>query len=152
MVRGICTNLCYPFGYHASMGFTGDQLHPLVWEATRVLETIGFKVRAWVADGASPNRKLFKMNVAEDTDNWLWNYFANGRKIYTISDFLHLIKTTRNCLENSHGNLNTRNLKVRYFFLKFCSQSSIICQINFCNFLVNVLETIEKSLPKLTSN
>ena len=34
--RGICTNLCYPFGYHASMGFTGDQLHPLVWEAMRV--------------------------------------------------------------------------------------------------------------------
>ena len=29
MVRGIFSNLCYPFGYHASVGFTADQLFPL---------------------------------------------------------------------------------------------------------------------------
>ena len=34
------------------------------------------------------------------------------RKIYFISDVPHLIKTTRNNLENSHGNTNTRNLHV----------------------------------------
>ena len=26
MVRGIFSNLCYPFGYHASTGFNADQL------------------------------------------------------------------------------------------------------------------------------
>ena len=44
MVRGICSSLCYAFGYHAGLGFTADQISPLVWEATRVLESIGFKV------------------------------------------------------------------------------------------------------------
>ena len=57
MVRGICSKLCSPIGYHSSMGFTGDQLFPLVWEATRILEGLGFRVRSWTSDGAAPNRK-----------------------------------------------------------------------------------------------
>ena len=48
MVRGISSRLCYSFGYHASLGFTADQLYPVVWEATRILEAIGFMVRVWV--------------------------------------------------------------------------------------------------------
>ena len=55
MVRSILSKLCYPIGYHASTGLTRDQLFPLVWEATRILETIGFKVRVWVCDGVTPN-------------------------------------------------------------------------------------------------
>ena len=55
MVRGIYTNLESTIGYHASCGFTVDQLFPLVWEATRILEVVGFKVRSWVCDGATPN-------------------------------------------------------------------------------------------------
>jgi len=66
MVRGICSSLEYVFGYHASLGFTSDELFPLVWEATEVLEDIGFKVRSWVCDGASPNRKFFKINVLQN--------------------------------------------------------------------------------------
>ena len=34
MVRGILSKFSYRIGYHASIGFTGDQLFPLVWEAT----------------------------------------------------------------------------------------------------------------------
>ena len=116
MVRGIFTRLAYPFGYHASTGLSSDQLFPLVWEATRILEMLGLKVRTWVCDGASPNRKFFKVNVIQrDGINyyWTWNLFAPDRKIYFISDVPHLIKTTRNNLENSHGNNNTRNLHVR---------------------------------------
>ena len=44
IVRDILSKLCYPIGYHASIGFTGDQLFPLVWVATRILEGLGFKV------------------------------------------------------------------------------------------------------------
>ena len=40
MVRGIYANLENKIGYHASRGFTGDQLFPLVWEATRILEVV----------------------------------------------------------------------------------------------------------------
>ena len=77
---------------------------------------IGFMVRVWVCDGASPNRKLFSINVVEDgADNWTWNIFAeDNRKIFFMSDVPHLMKTTRNNLENSHGNLNSRNLHVSF--------------------------------------
>ena len=112
MVRGLCSSLCYPFGYHAGLGFTADQLFPLVWEATRVLEAIGFKVCAWTCDGASPNRKFFKINACHDDNHWTWNIYDLRRKIYFISDPPHLLKTLRNNLENSHGNRNSRNLHV----------------------------------------
>ena len=111
MVRGIFSKLAYPFGYFASMGFTADQLYPCVMEATRVLQSIGFMVRALVCDGASPNRKLFQMlNMSEL--HWTTNWFSCGEKIFLFSDVPHLIKTTRNCFENSCWNKKTRNLHV----------------------------------------
>ena len=58
MVRGIYKNLESTIGYHTSRGFTGDQLFSLVWEATRILEAVGFKVRSWVCDGATQNSIL----------------------------------------------------------------------------------------------
>ena len=45
MIRGIFSNLERTVGYHAFASFTVDQLFPVAWEATRVLESIGFKVR-----------------------------------------------------------------------------------------------------------
>ena len=42
MIQGIFRNLECTVGYHASAGLIGDQLFPVVWEATRVLESIGF--------------------------------------------------------------------------------------------------------------
>ena len=62
MVKGICSRLCATFGYHASSGFTADQLFPLVWEATRILECVGLRVRAWVCGGAGTNRRYLKIN------------------------------------------------------------------------------------------
>ena len=120
MVRGICSKLCYPFGYHAGLGFSADQLFPLVWEATYVLESIGFYVRAWVCDGASPNRKFFKINALKE-DYWTWNLFDPTRKIFLFSDTPHLLKTTRNNLENSLANKNSRNLHVSTLHTIFIS-------------------------------
>ena len=91
MVRGICSR----FGHHASTGFTADQLFPLVLEATRILECIGFKVRAWVCDGASPNRKIFKINHLEQEAGIMYstvNRFEPSRNIYFISDVPHPLK------------------------------------------------------------
>ena len=116
MVRGIFSNLAYPFSYFAGNGFTADQLYPCVIEATKVLEYLGFKVRAFTADGASANRKFFKM-VAEDVhENFFWTHdpFDKARKIYFISDVPHLLKTSRNCLENSHGKNNTRHFHISF--------------------------------------
>ena len=98
MVRGIFSELCYPIGSYASIGVTRDQLLPLVWEATRILEGIGFKLRVWVCDGATPNRKCFRNNAIDNDNSYCYtvNQFALERHIYFISDVLHLLKTTRN--------------------------------------------------------
>ena len=113
----------YPFAYYAATGFTSDQLFPCVWEGFKVLETIGLKVVFFTCDGASPNRRFYQLHELNDGENisddgvvyWCWNRFSDfdeERKIYFICDVPHLIKTTRNNLENSHGHNNTRNLMV----------------------------------------
>ncbi|XP_066914303.1 uncharacterized protein [Clytia hemisphaerica] len=109
MVRGLFSGMKSAFGYYASTGMTGDMLYPTVLEATRVLESVGFKVRPWTSDGASPNRKFIKI-CGGDQEFWTINPFDKNRKIYFFSDVPHLVKTTRNNLENSHGNANTRTL------------------------------------------
>ena len=113
MVRRLFTNLCYPFAYFAGTGFTSAQLYPCTMEATQVLESLGFLVRALVSDGASPNRK-FNDIVSESVDSFYFtqNPFDRRRRIYLISDVPHLLKTTGNCFENSCWNKNTRNLHV----------------------------------------
>ena len=112
MVRSILSKLCYPIGYHVSIGFTGDQLFPLVWEAAQILDRIGFKVKVWLCGGAKPNRKCFEINATDNNNNYYYtvNQFAPERHIYFISDVPHLLKN--NNLENSHGNKNSRNLDV----------------------------------------
>ena len=52
------------------------------------------------------------INTFGDDTNWTWNPFDKSRKIFFISDVPHLLKTTRNNLENSLFNRNSRNLHV----------------------------------------
>ena len=113
MVRGLLTNLCYPFAYFASTGFTSTQLYACTMEATQVLESLGFLVRALVSGGASPNRKFYNI-VSEGVDSFYFtqNPFDRRKRIYLISNVPHLLKTTRNCFKNSCWNKNTRNLHV----------------------------------------
>ena len=86
MIRGIFSHLKCTVGHHASAGFTGDQLFPVIWEATRVLESIGFKVHIWVCDGAAPNRRFFLINGMEEEKRgrqyWTVNRYAPERKIF----------------------------------------------------------------------
>ena len=121
MVRGLFTHFNYPIGYFPSKGFDSDQLFPCVWEAVRILEVNNFKVRAFICDGASPNRRFYRLHKLPNEVNvsvdgvvyWAWNLFAvDERKIYFISDPPHLIKTLRNNFENSHSHNNTRHLMV----------------------------------------
>ena len=107
MVRGIFTNLVYPFGFFANLGFTAAQLFPCTMEAISIIESIGLKVRVF-----------FDMLTVEEEGNIYWtaNPHDESRKIYFMSDVPHLLKTTRNCLENSHWNKNTRNMHVGIAF------------------------------------
>ena len=122
MARGIFSHFNFPTGSFCFKGFNSDQLFPCVWEAIGVLESIGLKVRACICDGATPNRKIFKLHAMENSKNisndgvvyWAVKLFDFQRKMYFISDPPHLIKTLRNNIENSHGHNNTRNLMVSY--------------------------------------
>eukprot|EP00111_Clytia_hemisphaerica_P019846 TCONS_00058509-protein len=119
MVRGISSNLFYVFGHFASSsGMTSSQLYHVIWEGISLLESIDLKVLAIVADGASTNRKFFKLHNWETKENfspenviyWTWNECCPTRKLYFICDPPHLMKTTRNNLEKSSSKSTSRNL------------------------------------------
>ena len=87
----------------------------MVWSATAILESLGFMVRLFVSDGASPNRRFYHLHGDKGTLVYKTpNIFTSDKKrdIFVIADPSHLIKTTRNDLENSYGHNNTRNLHV----------------------------------------
>ena len=116
MARGLFKHVNYPIAYYTSCGFTSSQLFTIVWEAVKVLKIIGFTIRAFICDGASPNRKFFEMHRLEDNSNvsddgvvyWAVNRYDRTKKIYFICDPPHLLKTLRNNFENSNGHNNTR--------------------------------------------
>ena len=47
--------------HFAAENITADLLQPIVWEAVRQIESIGLRVIFVTADGASPNRRFFRM-------------------------------------------------------------------------------------------
>jgi hypothetical protein len=62
-VRGIATDLQFPLAHFASGGISADILYPIIWEALEILEvTVGLKVLFIPCDGASPNRRFFKLH------------------------------------------------------------------------------------------
>ena len=65
MVRGIFLNLNFPYAHFPSEGATADQIF-LAWDAVRNLEESGFKVMVMTSDGASSNRKFFKMHSTQN--------------------------------------------------------------------------------------
>lgn len=88
---------------------------PLFWEAVCILETT---CNLWVigttSDGASPNRKLYRLHKPLDGDAphdvcyRTINLFAPHRFVYFFADAPHLVMTTRNCLLHSGSGTCTR--------------------------------------------
>ena len=115
MVRGIYTNLLFTIAYFPTKAITCDVIFPIAWNAVCSLESIGLCVRCFVSDGASSNRKFYKLHLkpgSKELPYFAINLCNKSRKIYLICDVPHLIKTVRNNWENSHGNRNSRNLIV----------------------------------------
>ena len=115
MVRGICSSLKFPYAQFPVRSLAGDTLHPIVWECLEHVESLGFKVLAFVSDGASCNRKFYSMHGkgSAGISHKITNpYAAEDRPIFFISDIPHLLKTVRNSWANSHAHFNTRHLWV----------------------------------------
>ena len=115
LVRGICTELKFGLAHFATSGITAAQLMPIFWEAVCILETTcNLWVIAATSDGASPNRRFYRLHSDLDgiTDSDVCyrtvNLFAPHRFIYFLSDVPHLVKTTRNCLKSSGSGSCTR--------------------------------------------
>jgi len=108
MVRGIFQKLNFPYAQFACNNLSGDLMFDPVWEAISRLERLGFRVLGVTCDGASPNRRLWKLHSAKDEMiHKVPNIFARDgpRSLYFISDPPHLLKTIRNSWNNSKRKL-----------------------------------------------
>ncbi|XP_078339128.1 uncharacterized protein LOC111100775 [Crassostrea virginica] len=113
MVRGVTSDLKFPFAAFSTAGVTADFLYPIVWKAISILEvTVKVKVLFCTCDGASANRRFFKLHAREG-DNFIHktiNPHDTTREIFFISDVPHLLKTARNCFSNSYSHSKSRTL------------------------------------------
>jgi len=63
MVKSVVNTLSYSLATFATHGTTARQLYPFFWKAVAVLEiSCQLNVIATTSDGASPNRRFFKMH------------------------------------------------------------------------------------------
>ena len=122
LVRSVVNPLYYSFAYFASDGITAFQIMPIFWQAVEYLEGIILKVIAATADGASQNRKLFRMHkyLCADSDaNVIYCtkniHTKEMRFIYFFADVPHL-KTVRNCLYHSGSGRGTRYMRNNALF------------------------------------
>ena len=93
MVHGIFKHISFPIAYFPSNGFDSYQLYPCVWEAVRILESVGFKVRGLVSDGATPNRKFYRMHLHFEKDNQkeMVSHIGLGIDMLRIENFTFLV-------------------------------------------------------------
>lgn len=114
-VRGIASDLKFNLAYFATGGLKSYQLMPLFWKAVAILElSCNLPVIITVSDGASPNRKFFRMHAGMDNNSGksviyrTINVYATSRYIWLFADAPHLLKTARNCLYHSGTGKSTR--------------------------------------------
>ena len=113
MVRGIATTLKFPLAAFATQNISSDLLFPILWSAIFLLEIhLKLKVLFLTCDGASANRKCFKMNTfpGHEKVHLSLHPVDKSRKVYFISDVPYLLKTARNRFSNFFSHKNTRRL------------------------------------------
>ena len=66
MVRGLFCKLNFPYAQFACSSMSEGLLFDPVWEAVSRLERLGFRVLGLTCDGASSNRRLWKLHSSTD--------------------------------------------------------------------------------------
>ena len=153
LIRSIVNPFKFSLANFATTGATSYQMFPLYWKAVSICELqCNLKVVALTCDGASTNRKLFRMhaNMTEEEDMnpdvdvtyRISNPFSSEKRyIYFISDPPHLIKTARNCLSNSGAGRCTRYMWNNFKFILWSHITDLFYEDRECGLQL---------LPKLT--
>ena len=95
-----------------------EHLFDIVWEAIERIEHKKLKVIVVCSDGASTNRKLFRMHGESSCQPYhpvyktTNRYSEEERPVFFMSDVPHLLKTTRNNWSHSFGHGYKRKLWV----------------------------------------
>ena len=71
LIRSIVNPFKFSLANFATDGISASQMFPLFWKATSVCEKSSLKVIAVTCDGASPNRKLFRMHWHLTQDDYM---------------------------------------------------------------------------------
>ena len=102
LVRGLCTDVKHVIAYFFTGNVTSFQLMSIFWKVVSTLElSLNLWVCAAVNDGASPNRKFFRLHsklavdLKCDVVYKTPNLFAMSRFIYFFADSPHLIYEDR---------------------------------------------------------
>ena len=124
LVKSVVNPLSYSFATFATDGITAYQIMSIFWQAVKYLEKNNLKVIAATGDGASQNRKSFRMHkhLVGDSDTEIVYrakniYTKEMRFIYFCADVPYLMKTVRNCLFLSGSGRGTRYMWNGFFLL-----------------------------------
>ncbi|KAE9523023.1 hypothetical protein AGLY_016654 [Aphis glycines] len=106
MWQSLSSNFCQTIGCFASKGeVKGVIIAQLVLKAITLLENIGIFVDGIISDGASTNRRMWKELGIDGSRENLKKYFVHlidsERKVFVLSDFVHLFKCIRSRLHNN---------------------------------------------------
>lgn len=88
MIRGLLFKFEFPLAHFSTENITADLLYPIIWEGIRLVESTGLKVIAVTADGASRNRKFFKMHGDGDVYKTKNIYASDERCVFTLYPIL----------------------------------------------------------------
>ena len=105
-------SLSFAIAMYPSSCITGEKLFPVVWEVIETLEINFLPVISVTSDGASPNRRFYKLCKDRGIDYKTRNPFSPDRYIYFFCDPPHLLKTAHNCFSNSYSHSKNRKLQV----------------------------------------
>ena len=95
MLKGVYNSWKMPIAYYLTSKVDAATLTKLLPRAINSCEMAGMRIRVVVADGAPPNRSAFK-RLGTTLDSPFIHH--NGRRIYVMTDPVHLLKAPRNNL------------------------------------------------------
>ncbi|KAK3910767.1 Transposable element P transposase [Frankliniella fusca] len=95
--------------------FTAGQIYTRTWDIVYRMENLGMKVLCLTCDGASVNKKFFKMHTNLDpTSRFIYKTqniaCGEDRPMFLITDPVHIVKSLRNNFSNSFSHKKTREM------------------------------------------